>query len=366
MSNQQVRYVLDLRRTRDDAGLGQFPLSLDLAPAAEWGRLVALRRWLDPKLASEAQIEIEPIWHTNSGAPYIEGLRVTAHAEHVQPVSAEIPAGYFRPNALRIADCLVSEEKMEAGDLFTYAVLAFPSREASSSCNGDLLEIEDLPVQARLQPGSLHDEIERAIAFGDLAPEVVPIFVPQQVIDEVVAAAERADEVEVGAVLIGKMHVDTNSKDLFLKVTAQIPARHTLSESTKLSFSAETWAGVQAAIELRRSNEQMLGWFHSHPARHWCNKECAPEAKRHCPLGTPFFSRADCDLHRVAFCQPHCVALLATSTYSGMKLTMYGWNRAMITQRGFYIIKADTARALPATEAESIIGTNTHEPSCHP
>jgi len=366
MSIQHFRYVLDLCRAGGGAGLGQFPVSVDLDPVAEWGRFAALRQWVDPRLASEAEIRIGPVWHAKSGAPYADGLRVTAQAEGAPSVSVDIPASYFRPNALRIADSLVAEKKLEAGEQFTYAVLAFPASGAENAKAGNPLDIEELPVPVNLAPGSIDEEVERSIAFGDLTPGLVPIFVPQQVIEEVMALAERAAELEVGAVLIGKLHRDGRSNEVFLKVTAQIPARHTLSESTKVSFTAETWAAAQAAVNLRRSKEEVLGWAHNHPARYWCNKECAPEAKQRCPLAKPFFSIADCDFHRVAFCKPHCIALLLTNNYTGMKLTMYGWDRAIITQRGFHIIKADAARLLPAVETASLILVDHHETSCHP
>ena len=72
-------------------------------------------------------------------------------------------------------------------------------------------------------------------------------------------------------------------------------------------------------MDLRGSSEQYVGFFHNHPARYWCNKDCPPEARQQCPFNTPFFSGADCHLHRVAFSQPHCVALLITNAYTGMK-----------------------------------------------
>jgi proteasome lid subunit RPN8/RPN11 len=366
MPRQSFRYFFDMSRAKSGALLGQFPAKLDFVPAAEWGRFTALCRWLNPKSAAEAEIHIQPLWHATAGAPYVEGLRVTARTDTMPTITADIPNSFFKPGAMRIGDALVDQKKLESGELFTYAVLAFPASDDQGARAPDPLEIEDVPVPTALTPGSINDELERSIAFGDVGSGLIPVFVPQGVIDEVLALTERAKNVEVGAVLIGQMHQDRSTQELFLKVTAQIPARHTLSESTRLSFTADTWAAAQAALDLRRSAEQIVGFFHNHPARYFCNKDCSPEAKEQCPFNTPFFSRADCDLHRVAFWQPHCIALLVTNTFSGMKLTMYGWDRAVITQRGFHIVKPDTARPLPVVEAASIIGTDIHETSCHP
>lgn len=362
MRGQRYCYFADVSRANGKDSLGQFRLDLDLEPVAECGRFAAMRRWSDAALALEAELRIQPLWHTEVGAPYVGGLRVTARQTSLPEVSVEIPTAYFKPTAMRIADALVRQRKLEPGELFTYAVLAFP--EAVGAQGANPLGFEEVPVPVSLAPGSLAEELARSVSIGTVDGALLPAFVPQRVIDEVVASTEQAQDLEVGAVLIGNLHRDAASGELFLKVSAQIPARHALSESAKLSFTADTWAAVQAALELRQSGEQWVGFFHNHPARYWCTKECAAEARQQCALNTPFFSRADCDLHRVAFVKAHCVALLVTNTFFGMKLTMYGWDRAQIVQRGFHITEPNTARPLPSA-SRSTIGAEHHETSCH-
>jgi proteasome lid subunit RPN8/RPN11 len=360
------RYILDLSRAKSGESLGRFEASVDFAPVAEWGRFTALRRWADPEAAANAEIGIEPAWHTTAGAPYVGGLRVSARAEALPAISADIPKSLFKASAVKISDTLLAEKKLEPGELFNYAVLAFPVTDEQGNPSANGLELEDVPVPATLLPGSLEEELGRSIAFGDLYPDLVPVFFPRQVLDEALAMTEQAGNAEVGAALIGAMHKDVDSGQLYLKVTAQIPARHAVSESMKLSFTAETWSAVQAALDLRGRREQLVGFFHNHPARFWCNKDCSPEARQDCPFNTPFFSQADCDLHRVVFAQAHCIALLVTNAFSGMKLSLYGWDRAMIIQRGFHITQPDTAQPLPLVPAASIIGSDPHETSCHP
>ena len=366
MLPQTFRYVFALSRVEGGESLGQFEVRLDLGPVAECGRFAALRRWLDPRLAAEAAVEIRPDWHATAGAPCLQGLRVCARAEGMPTITADIPSSYFKPSAMKVADTLVQQQKLKPGELFNYAVLAFPVPEDSADVRHPSLQIDEVPVPTALIPGSIREELARSMPFGDCGTSLVPVFIPQTVIDEALEMAERAAQIEVGAVLIGNLHQDGDSNELFLKVTAQIPAPHTLSDSTRLSFTPDTWAAVQAALDLRRSREQIAGFFHNHPARFWCSKDCSTEARQQCPFNTPFFSRADCDLHRVVFAQAHCVALLATNTFSGMKLTLYGWDRAQIVQRGFHITKPGAARPLPVVEATSIIGADIHETSCHP
>lgn len=345
--------------------LGQFPADLDFALPAEWGRFTALRCWSNPELAAGAELRIRPVWHSTLGQPYVEGLRITVRAKGMPPITADIPRSFFKPSATRLGESLVTQKKLQPGERFTYAVLAHPAANDRPVQSPDPFEVEEVPVPANLAPGSLQEELDRSVAFGEVGPGLLPVFLPQRVMEEVLALTEQAGEVEVGAVLIGRIHQDAASNQLFLKVTAQIPTCHTVSESSRLGITPETWAAAQATLDLRQSNEQMVGWFHSHPARAWCKKECAPDAKAKCPLATPFFSSADCELHRVAFSQAHCIALLVTDTFSGPKATMYGWDRAQIVQRGFHVTQPDAARALPAPAAVSIIGSNSHETSCN-
>ena len=365
MPPQSYRYFFDVTRGQGEVSLGQFPANLDLGPVVEWGRFTALRCWPDPERAAEAEPHIAPIWHTTSGQPYVEGLRVTVRAKAMPTVTADIPRGFFKPGATRLGDTLVAQKKLAPEELFTYAVLAFPASEEKRRQAPDPLQVEELPVPTALTLGSINDEFARSVALGEVGSGLMPVFVPQAVMDEALALAERAGAVEAGAVLIGKLHRDASSRVLFLKVTAQIPARHALSASAKLSFTAQTWAAVQAALDLRRSGEQWVGWVHNHPgAPHWCKKDCAPEAKQKCAFNTPFFSSEDCNLHRVAFSPAYCIALLITNTFSGMKTTMYGWDRAQIVQRGFHITKPDAARPLPAPAAASTIASDIYETSC--
>jgi len=365
MSSPTYRYFLAITRSEGGLSLGQFPVDLDLDLAAEWGRFTALRCWSNPELAAGAELRIRPVWHATLGQPYVEGLRITVRAKGLPTITVDLPRSFFKSNAMRIGDTLVTQKKLPPGELFTYAVLARPEANDRSLQSPDPFEVEEMPVPSNLAPGSLNDELERSVAFGEVGPGLLPVFLPQRVMDEVLALTERAGKVEVGAVLLGRIHQDAASKQLFLKVTAQIPTRHTISESSRLGITPETWAAAQANLDLRQTDEQMIGWFHSHPARHWCAKECAPEAKARCPFATPFFSSADCQLHRVAFSQAHCIALLITDTFSGPKATMYGWDRAQIVQRGFHITQPDAARALPVPAAASIIGSNIHETSCN-
>src|SRR5439155_27189564 len=148
MTHPSYRYFLDMSCAEGAAALGQFEVNLDLDPVVEWGRFTALRRWPDPTLAAEAEVQVQPIWHAQAGAPYVAGLRATARANGELTAKADIPISYFKASAMRQGDILVSQKRLKSGDLFTYAVLAFPASEARNNEPANPLEIEDVPVPA--------------------------------------------------------------------------------------------------------------------------------------------------------------------------------------------------------------------------
>ena len=132
-------------------------------------------------------------------------------------------------------------------------------------------------------------------------------------IEETVELMVRAGGKETGGILIGHLHRDPGRRQLFLEVTAQIPAQHAEQELARLTFTPETWTAVDAALALRGKGEIQLGWWHSHPASHWCD-DCPPETRRRCKsAGAPsgdFFSAHDVALHRTVFPRAYSIALV--------------------------------------------------------
>ena len=363
MASLAYRYLLDLSRL-DGRPLGQVPMAIDWVPATEWGRLVALRCWGEPARVAQAAPVIQPVWHEKSGAPFIAGLRVLMRARGLPEVAAEIPLDYFRSHAVRASRTLVDQKKIEAGDRFNFAVSAFPDSTPCQRAGEDDPDFEEMSPPLPLLPASFRAFLANATPYGEQDRRDLPVFVPQPVLDEVIALTEAAGPNETGSILLGRLRRDDG--DLFLEITAQIPARHTEADTTKLAFTAETWSAVEAAIALRRGDEQWASWFHSHPARYWCQKDCPPEAKEKCPLGTSFFSSDDCSVHRAIFWRAHNVALLVTNAPSGLKLAMYGWRQGLIVSRGFHILNSNgAAQPLLPAEAAPSVGDQTDETSCH-
>jgi proteasome lid subunit RPN8/RPN11 len=158
------------------------------------------------------------------------------------------------------------------------------------------------------------DRSERLGGRNEADDDDLPVFIAQALIEQAVERVITADTLETGGILLGRLHRDVNLSDgVFLEITAQIPARHTEEREMQVTFTQQTWAAARDALALRRSDEQIIGWFHSHPD--FCAR-CAPEKRAACALSGIFFSSADCSLH-------HSGALFLAARRSGVEAVSF-------------------------------------------
>ena len=336
---QPYRFVMELRK-RDGTPLGQVPVAADWEPAWEAARFLALRRFPRAAIGADAVAELRPAWHEKLGQPYICAVEVALQVPAAGDLSCRVPNSYFKSLAVNASAPLVQKGTLEAGEHFDYLVTAFPSPPAArgGAQPRARFEIEEVPTPLPLKSSLLEDFNARSIAAGERHEEDIPVFFPQLVLAEADQLTRDAAGVETASVLIGHMHRDRTGGELFLEVTAQIPARNSQGTATKVTFGPETWNAVQAAVALRGENEQWMGWFHSHPASAWCSAKCPPEERARCPLQRSFFSADDCDVHRTVFSKAFHIALLVTNTDAGLQRALFSWRNGVIVQRGFHII----------------------------
>jgi proteasome lid subunit RPN8/RPN11 len=66
-------------------------------------------------------------------------------------------------------------------------------------------------------------------------------------------------KIEVGGFLIGKIGEDATT------VTQAVAAKHTVGQSTQLTFTHDSWNDIYSQMENLPSDEVLIGWYHSHP-----------------------------------------------------------------------------------------------------
>jgi len=332
------QYALMLCREGPTA-LGQVSPKIDWEPAREWTAFGALRhgQLLPDETISEGVVQ--PLWHSRLGEPYIEGFRVTLEARHAQQVTADFTKAYFNELAKRAASLLIQQGVLQKGESFKFLVMAYPRPEQKQAESKLLFTTEDAGTDLTVTDAALAEFASRGTLQGTVHVDDMPLYVPQRVLTEAVALSKMAGAKETGGILIGRLVRDVSVPEVFAEVTAQIPALHTKATLTSLTFTADTWTDVRAALDLRRKGEVMLGWWHSHPVREWC-KACTVESQKECAMSHDFFSEHDRALHRTIFPRAYSVGLVVNDQAGDdATFSMFGWRRGLIEARGFHVVE---------------------------
>lgn len=372
MADKALRYQYVLEIYKKDAPhehVGTFAVKPDWEPALEWARFGAMCSDLSPPYVLGGNSgTIEPRWHARNGPPYLEGVKAIVARDGPTPIGLDIPLAYFADTARSASSALVESGKLAAGDLFEYLACAYECQDQPAALGseqrpvftitpvGQVLDVRDLDMDELLAGSS---------PYGSVDNETIPVFMPRETIREAVELMVRAGDKETGGILIGQMHRDLGHRRLFLEVTAQIPVQHAQQELARLTFTPATWTAVDAALALRGKGEMQLGWWHSHPASHWCD-ECPPETRARCKTsGAPsgdFFSSHDVALHRAVFPRAYSVALVVSDGCGNAGVPtwrLFGWRYGMVMARGFHLL--ETAE-LPAAASVQFEG-EAHVPS---
>ncbi|MEE8141581.1 MAG: hypothetical protein V3T77_00635, partial [Planctomycetota bacterium] len=242
------------------------------------------------------------------------------------------------------------------GTSYLYRLLAFsrgeaPLMNAAAEENG--ITLESVEQELILERVPLQQLLKRGTHQGPASAEGMPLLMPQHVLEETQALKDQAGGCETGGALIGHLRRDVSRFEVFLEVTAQVPALHTEAKSMSLTFTPDTWTAVQNAIDVRGAGELMVGWWHSHPARIWC-QDCEPSRWQSCPLARSFFSSSDRNFHRMVFPRAYSVAhvvgdqVLENRTWQNFH-AVYGWQRGTLQQRGYYEMERPRAAARKET-----------------
>ncbi|MCR9096667.1 MAG: Mov34/MPN/PAD-1 family protein [bacterium] len=337
------RYAIEYMK-QDGTHLGVVPIEPDFEPTIDWTYFLGVRRAELPAVVDSAEGVVSPLWSNELGEPYCHGFRVEVTKRGGgRVVHCDFPESFFQ----RLADAGSAEwfEKgdLEPGERYAYRVCAYPiasdlseGRPVDSALEAAAsFEVEAVPEPIPLVESRLETFAERAEADEVHVEGEMPVFIVRSVIDEACDLARSAGRNETGGILIGHIHQDPTKPEVFVEITAQIPARHAEASESSFSFTHDTWCAADAAVQLRGRGESFLGWWHSHPR--WCNPECPETRRKDCVLARPFFSADDIHLHRVCFPHPYQVSLLISDLpESGPSPALFGWQAGAISARGYF------------------------------
>jgi hypothetical protein len=338
------RYVAEILRD-GAAPVTTGELHPDWVPALEWGYLQSLRKQGEARTAMPGLGHISPAWDRDAGAPYVS--HVDVRLDRPGAGAARIPLAYFTSVVQRAVAELVAHGTVAEGDEYQWRICAYPAARARPAEPAEpSFEVEEMADGARpTRSCALAALLGRARHHGPRSEQAdrldMPVLFAPHVLQEASAAAIAAGPLEAGGILLGSLARDADEGELVLQVLAQVPAREAIGEDASLRFTADTWKAVHAAIRLRGDEEQILGWWHSHPAALWICRNCPPQRRAVCPSNRPFFSSMDVAFHRTAFQPAHHVALLLSFLADpAPRFDLFGWRRGMVCQRGYYTLEA--------------------------
>jgi hypothetical protein len=320
-------------------------VNLDWEPAIECAELEAMRLGKLPITFGVANCSVEPFWHEEVGEPLVSGFclqfeSANGHHDNLTSFRSKVfGVNYFEASAAIAAARFKQAGVLTAEAQVRFQVLAFVhDRDNQESASESGFETEDVAQTLALQPGSLADARAKSTATGEHPEELLPVFVPATLLEEIAELSKAAEATETGGILIGHLHKDENGSEIFANVTTQLPAQHTEAELMKLTFTSETWTDVRHCLQLRRQDEIMLGWWHSHPARAWC-KDCSVENQMQCAYARGFLSTHDRALHRTMFPRAYSLALVVNDVgFAAPSFSLFGWKDGALAERDYYVV----------------------------
>jgi len=338
------RYIIEFH---SEAGLplGQVAVEVDFAPALEWTRLAGVRSGRIAFADYDGPVSVVPLWHVTLSRPYVQGFRVQWNSKETGRFFCDFSTGYFKGLVASASTLLVEAGKLEAGDRFIYLITAYPG-EPEARPNGEGFAIEDIAPAISVRQSALSRFVHSASVQGCFEPELHPVFIPGRVLAEVTSLTQEAQKIETGGFLIGHLHHDAAAPEVFVEVTAQVPATETVREQSRLRFTSDSWTAARNAILLRHKGEILLGWWHSHPVKYWNCKDCPPEKQKTCALSQGFLSEHDRSLHRTVFFRAWCIAMVVSDvSYGDPTICVFGWNRGILDPRGYHILNSSVAES---------------------
>jgi hypothetical protein len=340
---------IEIRDSADpDKLLARAPIEANFGPVLECRYLDRARRCSGDSLVLDCDdAVVKPVWNRELGEPFVQGFQAQLHGGR----NTDVPLGVLaNPTRLAVAKLLeqgVVDEQQSVVTLFTAKRRTVPAAEPSIG-----FEVEEASAAIPLRRGRLSEMLLASTRYDEQHSEGcddLPVFVDGGVIDQACALTNAAGAAETGGILLGRLHRDLEP-ELYLEVTALIPARKAKGNLTQLEFTPECWSDVDAALRLRNRQEMMVGWFHSHPARHWC-AECPTEKQQRCKLNGEFFSHHDAALHEAVFPRAFNVALVVSDSLAdGLTWPLFGWRNGLVERRGYSIVGAEPKTDSPEGE----------------
>jgi proteasome lid subunit RPN8/RPN11 len=161
-------------------------------------------------------------------------------------------------------------------------------------------------------PKPLSPDKFRYKPVGTVFDDSIPIFIYEDVLEEIIDFSEQVTTREIGGFLIGGLHEDRRK---YVEVRRFVPAIGTESRAASLTFTHESWSAARQEIEQKYPDDHIVGWHHTHPG-----------------FGI-FLSGYDLFIHEHYFDQPWQIALVVDPQAN--EFGFFQWRHEKVVDCGF-------------------------------
>jgi proteasome lid subunit RPN8/RPN11 len=163
------------------------------------------------------------------------------------------------------------------------------------------LKIKVKPIRQKTSRGRLPARVD------DYPKKLPAVFLSEETLDSLRRFARSEVEQELGGVLIGR--TGRTSRRKFVEIRGFIPAEKGVSKRASFAFTNEAQEAIHNILEQKYPDEQVVGWFHTHPG-----------------YGI-FLSAADQFLDRNYFSEPYHIAIVLDPCAPEVEVGTFVWDR---------------------------------------
>ena len=156
---------------------------------------------------------------------------------------------------------------------------------------------------------------------GTIHDDVIPIFILEDVLEDILDFSERDLQKEIGGFLVGGIFEDRSRT--YIELQHFLPATDARSKSASLTFTHDTWARMTREVDQRFPEAHVLGWHHTHPG-----------------FGV-FLSGYDLFIHRNFFREAWQIAMVVDPVQQEFRF--FQWRQDEIVPCGFVVVTNEEA-----------------------
>ncbi len=308
---------------------------------------------------------IAPIW-AEGGGPRVSGFLLEVRCPDGTTTRLTFPIEAFSDVALRFAQVLIEEKKLNAGAVFFYEVQAHRGYGETSEAfesgrqSGDqaLVDVASKKIASKSAPlVSARVPLPPLLAkarsgSGSDMPRAgeYPVLYAEAALARAEALARKGatatPPVETGGVLVGRFCTCPETGEFYVIVVEALEARDAVEDKFSLSYTGATWTILRNVLKVRQRSDpalRIVGQAHGHsfpPAGGAPPCEACATAKV-CGRTNVFVSADDCLWSRAVFHrQPWQLCQIFGLNARGDGVSaLFGLKENRLLERGFHVLR---------------------------